>query len=163
VHIARSGLLLAAAAAFAILALTARGPLGVARLVGPRLHAVLDVAVALAIAAAPAVPALRPDASGIIVVEVAALAWVRLATLTRYGKAPAPSRAPAPAPAPESLAPLDAPVPPTSGTVLARGLGVIAGRSVRRLPDAEDTLRSGARRAGRQAARLQRAWRKTSD
>lgn len=162
VHIGRSGLLLGAAGAFALLALTARGPLGVARLVGPRLHGVLDIVVALALAAAPLVPALRPDVTGIIVVEVAALAWLRLATLTRYTRAPPRSdggsvTAEAAAPDPPSSG------APSSGALVARGLGMIAGRSARRLPDAEEKLRAGARQAGRQAAALQRRWRKPTD
>jgi hypothetical protein len=176
VHIGHSGLLLVAAGAFALLALTARGPLGVARLIGPRLHATLDVAVAVAMAAAPVLPAFRPDINGILVVEVAAVAWVRLATLTRYTRAPAGAGTrPASGdgalgdrasgdrasgdigPRPFNDAPGSAPRP---ARVAARGLGILAGRSARRLPDAEETLRSGARQVGRHAARLQRTWRK---
>ena len=41
-----------------------------------------------------------------------------------------------------------------------RGLGILAGRSARRLPDAEEKLRGGARQAGRHLSRLQRTWRK---
>jgi hypothetical protein len=154
IHIGHSGLLLAAAGAFAFLAVTARGPLGLARLCGPRLHATLDIVVALALATAPIVPTLRPDGAGIVVVEVAALAWVRLATLTRYPRL---------ATGAENLAP-EQPVPtpglsPTGATV-ARGLGILAGRSARRLPEAHEKLRGGARQAGRHAARIQRAWRK---
>jgi hypothetical protein len=161
VHIARSGLLLAAAGAFALLAVTARGPLGIARLCGPRLHAVLDIVVAVAVAAAPIVPAFRPDATGILVVEVAALAWVRLATLTRYTR-PAPGSPPSSVAGPAIVASSEAPVAaPPPGAVVARGLGILAGRSARRLPDAEEKLRTGARQAGRHAARL-RARRKPS-
>ncbi len=167
VHIAHSGLLLAAAAAFALLALTARGPLGLARVCGPRLHATLDIVVALAVAAAPIVPALRPDITGIVVVEVAALAWVRLATLTRYTRAPAPADdaprlagPPVPAdPVTRGTGPVDVPAPPAPGAVVLRGLGILAGRSARRLPEAEEKLRTGARQAGRHAARLHRTWR----
>jgi hypothetical protein len=156
IHIGHSGLLIAAAGAFAFLAVTARGPLGLARLCGPRLHATLDIVVALALATAPIVPALRPDGAGIVVVEVAALAWVRLATLTRYPRLATDAENPAPAP--------EQPVPtpglsPTGATV-ARGLGILAGRSARRLPEAHEKLRGGARQAGRHAARIQRAWRK---
>jgi hypothetical protein len=43
-----------------------------------------------------------------------------------------------------------------------RTLGMMAGRSSRRLPEAEEKLRTGARQAGRHAARLQRTWRKPS-
>jgi hypothetical protein len=159
VHIARSGLLLAAAGAFALLAVTARGPLGIARVCGPRLHGALDIVVAVAMAAAPIVPAIRPDATGVLVVEVAALAWVRMATLTRYTR-PAPASPAGPVVGPPAVPSLDVPAAtPPPGAVVARGLGILAGRSARRLPDAEEKLRTGARQAGRHAARL-RAWRK---
>jgi len=196
VHIRHSGLLLVAAGAFALLALTARGPLGVARLVGPKLHATLDVAVAVTVAAAPLLPAFRPDITGTLVVEVAALAWVRLATLTRYTRAPARAGAGTESQHAESQhavsgdiasgdiasgdigsgdiasghraseaggprPPTDAPVSaPRAATMAARGLGILAGRSARRLPAADETLRSGARQVGRHAARLQRTWRR---
>jgi len=171
VHIARSGLLLGAACAFALLALTARGPLGVARVCGARLHGALDVAVALAAAAAPAVPVLRPDAAGVVVVEVAAVAWLRLATLTRYRRPAgadntvAPGSAPPPDPAgppPAGARGAGTPAQPAGGAVgtpVARTLGVLAGRSSRRLPGARAMLAGGAREAGRRAGRLQRTWR----
>jgi hypothetical protein len=171
IHIRHSGLLLVAAGAFALLAVTARGPLGLARVCGPRLHGTLDVVVALAVAAAPILPALRPDVTGILVVEVASLAWVRLATLTRYTR-PAPVSAVAPvssdgpecavasvAPEGPGPTPTDALGPPGTAAVVVRGLGFLAGRSARRLPDAGEKLRGGARVAGRQAARLQRTRR----
>lgn len=179
IHIRHSGLLLAAAGCFALLAATARGPLGLVRVCGPRLHAMLDIVVALAVAAAPIFPALRPDITGIVVVEVAAVAWVRLATLTRYTRLAAPVHAGAgltgplrassavadgpgssPSAGPGTASPVDAPALPAQGATVLRGLGVAAGRSARRLPEAEDKLRSGARHAGRHAARLHRAWRK---
>ncbi len=165
IHIRHSALLLVAGGAFALLAVTAHGPLGLARLCGPRLHAVLDIVVALAVAAAPIVPALRPDITGIAVVEVAALAWVRLATLTRYQRAPGDpdvttvaATGIAVVPPPQQT--VDTPGVASTGAVVARGLGVMAGRSARRLPDAEEAVRGGIRQAGRHAARLQRAWRK---
>jgi len=168
VHISRSGLLLAAAGAFALLAVTARGPLGLVRLCGPRLHATLDIVVALAVAAAPIVPALRPGIAGILAVEVTALAWLRLATLTRYTPARStPARSTPVSAGPDSVAPSPAPgrglertEPPLPGAVVARGLGILAGRSARRLPEAEEKLRSGARQAGRHAGRVHRTWRK---
>jgi len=49
IHIRHSALLVIAAGAFALLAVTARGPLGLARVCGPRLHATLDIVVALAV------------------------------------------------------------------------------------------------------------------
>jgi hypothetical protein len=173
IHIRHSGLLLAAAAAFALLAVTARAPLGLAKVCGPRLHATLDVVVAVAVAAAPILPALRPDITGIAAVEVTALAWLRLSTLTRYTRLPSPSGG-------GTLDGDGVPVgnntvgnntvgidtvgdrtgSPATGAVVLRGLGILAGRSARRLPEAEEKLHGGARQAGRHAARLQRTWRK---
>jgi hypothetical protein len=160
-------LLLGAAGAFALLAVTARGPLGLVRICGLRLHATLDIVVAVALAAAPILPALRPDITGILVVEVAAVAWVRLATLTRYRRA-SPPRAVAGADAttsttvtpPAQDTPGGATLPPTQRAVIVRGLGFLAGRSARRLPEAQEKVDGGARQAGRHAARLQRTWRK---
>ncbi len=178
VHVGHSGLLLAAAGAFALLAVTARAPLGLARLCGPRLHGTLDIVVALAVALAPILPVLRPDVAGIVVAETAALAWVRVATLTRYSSSPVrgpaqtvsekptplerdgPDSQTAPVPIPSTGAPSPA---ARRGAVVARGLGILAGRSVRRLPEAEEKMRIGARQAGRQAARLHRTWRKSPD
>jgi hypothetical protein len=137
---------------------------------GPRLHATLDVVVALAVAVAPVFPVLRPDITGTVAVEVAALAWVRFSTLTRYTKVAAPSvpdvagsgvapgsvvgTGPVPQPAPQE---------PPRGAMALRTLGMMAGRSSRRLHEAEEKLRTGARQAGRQAARLQRTWHKPPD
>ncbi len=167
-HIGRSVLLVVGAAAFGALAVTAKGPLGLIRVCGPRVHAVLDVVVAVGLALAPLLPALRPDAAGIVVVEVVALAWLRMATLTRYRR---------PLPTPATGAGASTGVGPVGGTrspgtegpgtegpgsasVLARNLGLLAGRSSRRLPAAQDRLAEGARQAGRHAGRLARTWRR---
>ncbi len=83
VHVRGGSLLVAAAAAFAVLAVTAQGPLGLVRLCPQRLHLTLVVAAAVVVAAAPLVPALRPDVEGIIVVEFGAVGLIRVATLTR--------------------------------------------------------------------------------
>jgi hypothetical protein len=170
IHIRHSGLLLVAAGAFALLAVTARAPLGLARVCGPRLHATLDVVVAVAVAAAPILPALRPDITGVAAVEVAAVAWLRLSTLTRYTRLPATpgdetrggqgAEVPDGAVTDGAVTDDTAAGPPTTGAMVLRGLGIVAGRSARRLPEAEEKLRGGARQAGRQAARLQRTWRK---
>lgn len=176
-----------AAGAFALLAVTARAPLGLARVCGPRLHATLDVVVAVAVAAAPILPALRPDITGIAAVEVAALAWLRLSTLTRYSRPPAPSGGGtlvgdgvtvrnstvggvtvSADPVSNNTSALGITArgtghgagPPATGAVVLRGLGILARRSARRLPEAEEKLRGGARQAGRHAARIQRTWRK---
>ena len=61
VHVSGGGLLLAAALAFAALAVTARGALGIVALCSQRLHLVMTSTVAALVALAPIVPALRPD------------------------------------------------------------------------------------------------------
>ncbi len=168
IHIRHSGLLLVAAAAFALLAVTARAPLGLAKVCGPRLHATLDVVVAVAVAAAPILPALRPDITGIAAVEIVALAWLRLSTLTRYTRLPAASGGGTLVGDGVTVSNNtvgndtvgDGAGPPTTGAVVLRGLGILAGRSARRLPEAEEKLHGGARQVGRHAARLQRTWRK---
>ncbi len=83
VHVRGGGLLVAAAACFAALAVTAEGPLGLVRVCPQRLHLALVVSVAVLLAAAPLVPALRPDVEGIIVLEFGAVGLIRVATLTR--------------------------------------------------------------------------------
>jgi hypothetical protein len=83
IHVANSGLLVGAALAFFALAVTAQGPLGIARICNQHLHLVLAMAVAAAVAVAPVVPALRPDIEGIIVLEFGAVGLFRVAMLTR--------------------------------------------------------------------------------
>jgi hypothetical protein len=82
IHVSNGGLLVAAAVTFFALAVTARGPLGIFRICGQRLHLTLATAAAAAVAVAPVIPALRPDIQGIIVIEFGAVGLVRLATLT---------------------------------------------------------------------------------
>ena len=82
VHIPRAGLLVVAAAALGILALSARGPLGLLRICSQRTHVLACVVVAVLLLVAPILPALRPDTAGIVVVAVAMLALLRLATIT---------------------------------------------------------------------------------
>ena len=54
IHVANSGLLVGAALAFFALAVTAQGPLGIARICNQHLHLVLAMAVAAAVATMPA-------------------------------------------------------------------------------------------------------------
>jgi pyruvate/2-oxoglutarate dehydrogenase complex dihydrolipoamide acyltransferase (E2) component len=82
VHVGNSGLMVAAALAFTVLAVTARGPLGIVRICRPWLHLTLVMSVAVVVALAPVIPAVRPDIEGIIVIEFGALGLIRLATLT---------------------------------------------------------------------------------
>jgi hypothetical protein len=88
IHVSRPGLLVATGVVFVALALLSQGRLGIVGLLPPRVHAALDVIVALAAALAPIFPSLRPDLTGILCVELAALAWLRVATLTRYRPGP---------------------------------------------------------------------------
>jgi hypothetical protein len=101
VHVSNGTLLLWAGVAFGLLATTAPGPLVVRPLCPPKLHAVLDVVVALCLALAPILPSLRPDVSGILLAEFAAVGWLRLATLTDFSRRarrrrPAPKGGPIP-------------------------------------------------------------------
>ncbi len=82
VHVSNSGLMVGAAVAFAALAVTAHGPLGIFRICRPLLHLTLLITAAAVVAVAPVIPALRPDIEGIIVVEFGAIGLIRLATLT---------------------------------------------------------------------------------
>lgn len=95
VHLDHAWLLLFAAGALGLLALSARGPLGIVRVCPPRAHAVLCVVVAALVLTALVltalvVPALRPGAAGIAVLALAMLGLVRLATLTRTDGSPLP-------------------------------------------------------------------------
>jgi hypothetical protein len=92
VHSTNSSLMVVAGAAFALLAVTARGSLGIVRLFGQRLHIVLVMVVAVAVGLAPLIPAFRPDIQGIIVIEFSVVGLIRLATFTQTDS-PAPGLA----------------------------------------------------------------------
>jgi hypothetical protein len=162
VHIGHSALLLAAGALFGLLALTAQGPLGLLRVCGRRLHLILDVSAAVLLAAAPLEPALRPGVAGIVVIELVAVAWVRVTTLTRYGDRAdgGDGRASVDTAAAASSGPTPAPAEAGPALGVIRGLGRMTAGARRRLPDAGVTLDSRARRMGGQAGRLLRAWRR---
>jgi len=83
IHVSNGKLLVVGALAFFALAVTAHGPLGIIRICSQPLHLVLAVVVAVLVAIAPVLPALRPDIEGIIVIEFGAIGVIRLATLTR--------------------------------------------------------------------------------
>lgn len=83
IHVAHGDLLVVAALAMVALAITAHGPLGIVRVCGQRLHVLLASVLAVLLALAPIVPALRPDIQGIIVIEFGAVGLFRVATLTR--------------------------------------------------------------------------------
>ncbi|HEX4245002.1 MAG TPA: hypothetical protein VHY77_05500 [Acidimicrobiales bacterium] len=105
-HVDRGGLLVAGTAAFALLAITANGPIGLVRVVPRRLHVYAVCVVTVVFALAPILPQIRPDASGIIIIEFVAIGLFRLATLTntvvtvrppRASRSPGVGQAPAPA------------------------------------------------------------------
>jgi hypothetical protein len=188
VHLGGSGVLLTAAIVLGLLALTARGPFGVVRICGSRLHAVLDVVAGLLLALSPLVRALRPGLLGIVAVEVVAVAWLRVTMLTRYAAradspgviVPVADSAVADSAVADSAGAAGtesagAQVSPamdvgpgngeaTSGATLSavRVLGRMTARARKRLPETRTTLDSGARRMGASAGRVQRAWRRTT-
>jgi hypothetical protein len=161
VHLGRSDLLLGAGALFGLLAITAQGPLGLVRVCGRRLHLFLDVAVALALALSPLVGVLRPGVVGIVVVELVAVAWLRVATLTRYTTAgPKAPHAERPTPRVTGPGPADEGLSPGPTLVGFRRLGRMTAGARNRLPGAAAALDSGARKMGGHAGRLQRTWRR---
>jgi len=176
VHVDNSGLLVAAALAFALLAVTANGPLGMVRICRPRLHLTLVVAVAAVVALAPLLPAARPDIEGIIVIEFGAIGLIRLATLTDVnpssrrskarqadGRVIEATAAVVEEVTPRAAAPDQAATAPTSTTGaaarrLGRATGVasVSGRHAvaRHRPEAEKQVKRAIRGAGRISGRL---------
>jgi hypothetical protein len=183
IHVAHGNLLLVAAVAMVALAITAHGPLGIVRVCGQRLHVLLASVLAVVLALAPIIPALRPDIQGIIVIEFGAVGLFRVATLTRTdgvrsvnagsrgrvrvidttatvtGNAAPPG--PAPSPGPNAT-----PGPATSADSAARRAGrasstvVTTGKRVaaKYRPEAEEqvkaTIRGVGKWAGKVSARL---------
>jgi hypothetical protein len=163
VHIGRSRLLLIGGVIFGLLALTARGPLGIVRLCGMRLHGLLDVTAAVFLAAAPLIGPLRPGIAGLVAIELVAVAWLRLAMLTRYSSgADRVMAVAATSTASAGTGPDVEEAPPGSVLSTIRGLGRMTAGARTRLPEAKVALDSGARRMGGHAGRLQRAWRRAA-
>jgi len=183
VHIGGSDLLLIGGIAFGLLALTARGPFGLLRLCPGPLHGILDVVVAVVLALSPLIGPLRSGIVSIVVIELVAVAWLRLSMLTRYRpRAPSTGTAstgtastgtastdPAAAVVDPTVATTAPPAPdPTDDTATGPALGAIRhlGRLTagarQRLPEAQGALESGARQLGTHSGRLQRAWRRAT-
>jgi pyruvate/2-oxoglutarate dehydrogenase complex dihydrolipoamide acyltransferase (E2) component len=153
-----------------LLALMSDGALGAWPWIGRRLHRVLDLVAAAALAVSPLVLSLDAVLP-VVILEVAALGmlWLALRTnwtvrarrsaRTRPATPPAPAPAPTPgspappSPAPPSPAPPSpappSPAPPSPAPPLARKLGTVAGK-------ARD---DGPRQLGRAVGRLRRAAR----
>jgi hypothetical protein len=175
VHIGGSDLLLIGGIAFGLLALTARGPFGLLRLCPGPLHGILDVVVAVVLALSPLIGPLRSGIVSIVVIELVAVAWLRLSMLTRYRpRAPSTGTAstgtastdpaaavvdPAAAP-PASALTDDTATGPALGAI--RHLGRLTAGARQRLPEAQGALESGARQLGTHSGRLQRAWRRAT-
>ncbi len=85
IHVSHGGVLIAGALLFFALAITADGPLGLARVCSRRLHLVLVIVASVLLCVASLLPGLRPDVEGLIVVGFAAVGLIRLATLTQSG------------------------------------------------------------------------------
>ena len=142
-----------------LLALMSDGALGAWPWIGRRLHRVLDLVAAAALAVSPLVLSLDAVLP-VVILEVAALGmlWLALRTnwtvrarrsaRTRPATPPASPPAPAPAPTPGSPAP-SSPAPPSPAPPLARKLGTVAGK-------ARD---DGPRQLGRAVGRIRRAAR----
>ncbi len=172
IHVAHGGVLVAGGVVLALLALTADGPLGVVRRVGQRVHVVLVAGVAIALGAVALVPALRPDAEGLLVIAGAVVALVFLATRTvttsgRRGRRSRRGRGPVidtTATVVEPGAPASTPAPPAAGdpdSAVRRagrttGAAAAAGRRAvdEHRPQVEDQVKRTLRGAGRLAGRL---------
>jgi hypothetical protein len=88
--------LLATAAYLVALAMLSRGPLGAIRILGPRLHRVLDLVLVAGLVASPIIVARAVshadlDTTGIIIVEALAVVLLRMATRTHYVPVPRPA------------------------------------------------------------------------
>jgi hypothetical protein len=81
--------LFAAAAYLMAMALFSQGPLGLVRVIGPRLHRALDLVLVVGLAVSPVFVRGDLDVSGVIVVEALAIVGLRLACRTQYRPAPA--------------------------------------------------------------------------
>lgn len=162
IHITNGKVLAVGGGAFAVLALCSRTRLAPLHLLPPRVHATLDVAVAIGLALAPVVPAWRPEPVGVAIAVIAAVAWLRLSTLTRYR----PRRPVGPGPEPPDPVAVAGEPPgaeshrgdpprdrsgPRDGTAASAGTPAAA--------RAAASGETGARRLGRRAARAQRLGR----
>ncbi len=165
-YVERSGLLLAGTAILALLAVTAKGPLGLLRVVPRPLHVILAYVVAVVLALAPILPQVRPDIEGIIVVELGAVGLFRLASLTRTDVKVAVPQGPVAPPDPVVGPPLAGSSPTvTTPDVAARWLGRQAGTAAQAAsktveqhgPTTKAQIRRTVRSAGWLAGRATRS------
>jgi hypothetical protein len=93
-HVDRGGVLAVSGGVFAALALATDGPLGLIRIFGRKLHVLLVVVAAVLVALSPIVSPIRPDIEGILILEIAAIGIIRLATLVNTDPRPERPRRP---------------------------------------------------------------------
>jgi hypothetical protein len=153
IHVSHPQLLVVTGFVFVLLALCSDGRLGVFRLIPVRVHAWLDVVVAVAAAIAPVFPPLRPDITGIVAIELAALAWLRISTLTRY-RPPAPLLTAASAPG-DTVAPMETTSPRDTPSGIPVAEPAPPGGSSR---DFDRRVNAGSRQLGRVAGSLTRTY-----
>ena len=120
--------LLAAAAYLVAVAMLSRGPLGAIRIVGPRLHQVLDLVLVAALVVSPiivtrVVSHADLDTAGIIIIEALAIVLLRMATRTHYVPLPRPVVAAKPPPAVRRDDGDDTPPTPAKPAATAAGGG----------------------------------------
>ncbi|HXA31987.1 MAG TPA: hypothetical protein VNV87_06980 [Acidimicrobiales bacterium] len=153
-HVDRGGLLVAGTAVFALLAITADGPLGLIRVVPRRLHVCAVCVVAIVLALAPIVPQIRPDASGIIIIEFGAVGLFRLATLTSTVVTVRAPRGSARASGPAANQPADptAALGPASGSTSTADPSAGAVAAPRSAPEPVSTTETAGRWISRQAS-----------
>lgn len=165
-HTLHPYLLYAGAGIITMSSLVTDGPLALVHLVPRKAHAAADTGLAILLAAGPLLPALRPDLVGLLALELAMVAWLRISTLTRYSEreprlvghrgqrpdAPDASRSASIEPT-QSARPDGERARATSGGSLYRALGRATAQSSGALArGSERALLRGARLAGRSAA-----------
>jgi hypothetical protein len=180
IHVGRGGILIACGVVLGLLAVFADGPLGAFRVCGQRLHVLLVAGAAIALGALAFVPALRPDAEGLLMIVVAAVVVVFLASRTttnsgagrrrraRRGRGPVIDATATVVPVPTATDDTDgnpgAPVgteADDTDTAIRRagrttGAAAAAGKRVvdEHRPQVEDQVKRGLRGAGRLAGKL---------
>ena len=170
VHVGHGEILVAAGAALAVLALTADGPLGIYPICRQRLHVTLVIAAAVIMVVAACIPSVRPDLEGLLVIALAVVALIVLASRTsvtggrgRRRRAPGrgevidatatvatPDAQPAPSVVPDGGDSAIRKAGRTTGAAAAAGKRAVDEHR----PAVEDQVKRGLRGAGRLAGRL---------
>jgi hypothetical protein len=169
IHVAHGGILIGAAVALFLLAITADGPLGIFRIVRRTQHAHLAVVVAVVFAVAVWLPSVHADSEEKVVVIVASIGLIRVATLTRTTASDNRRRsrgdrqvvqttATVATPDPQSPALVEPDTADSTIRKAGRTTGAAAAAGKRAVdehrPAVEDQVKRGFRSAGRLAGRL---------